>query len=230
MKQRLGRILLYVAAAMLGCDMATDLANAAGDKKIVLVGASIGKAWHIDQLAQREDLPGYSFGYVGVNSFDKGPLIDELITRKDKPDWVMIKECSTYFPGDEQRYHRSVEEWAAQLRRAGIQPVLVTTAPVSEPAGTIAKGRITVKHLLGMRSWLDDITAYNDWLRRYAAREHLPLFDLEAVLRVSDNNRYLKKEYGSGDMVHLTPVAYQAMDSEFTAFLKRTEAASAARR
>ncbi len=206
--------------------MAADKTHAVKEKEIILVGASIGKAWHIEKLTNRENLPGYSFNYVGVNAFDKSPLIDQLIARKDKPDFVMIKECSTYFPGNTEKYHNSVENWVTQLKRAGIRPVLVTTAPVAEPSGLMAKSRIAIKHLFGMHSWLDEITAYNAWLREYAARERLPLFDLEAVLRISDSNKYLKKEYDSGDMVHLTDAAYKVMDREFAVFLRRMEGAT----
>ncbi|MBI3546799.1 MAG: hypothetical protein HY081_09460 [Gammaproteobacteria bacterium] len=204
--------------------MAADKVSNAKEKEIVLVGASIGKAWQIEQLGKRESLPGYSFGYVGVNAFDKSPLVEQIIARKQKPDFVMLKECSTYFPGNTEQYHRGVENWVAQLKRAGIRPVLVTTAPVAEPAGVIAKGKIALKHLFGMHAWMDEISAYNAWLREYAAREQLPLFDLEAVLRISDTNKYLKKEYDIGDMVHLTPAAYKAMDHEFAAFLRRLDA------
>lgn len=206
-----------------GRAMSIENINSPKEKEIILVGASIGEAWRIDQLTKRVDFPGYSFDYVGVGNFDKSKLINDIASRNKKPDFVMIKECSTYFPGDSSSYQRSIETWVAQLKRSGIKPILVTTAPVGEPKGLISKAKIAIKHLFGLRSWLDEITEYNNWLRQYVARENIPIFDLEAVLRISESNKYLNPDYDSGDMVHLTPAAYRAMDHEFFLFLKKME-------
>ncbi len=218
-----GRLALYAAA--LGWGMAMTPAQAQVTKTVVLVGASIEKAWHFDQLARRQSLPGYDLSYVGNGAFDKSPLINEIVARKDRPGWVAINSCSTYFPGDPAQYHQHVEAWVAELRRSGIRPVLVTTAPVGAPPDLIGRVKTGIKRFLGMRSWLDHVTDYNDWLHQYAARERIPLFDLEAVLRVSDSDRYLKPEYDVGDLVHLTPAAYKAMDKSFVEFLQHMDAA-----
>lgn len=196
-----------------------------GPMHITLVGASIGKAWRFEGIGRRGNLSGYAFEYVGNFSFDKSELIQELVARRDKPGMVLIKECSTYFPGDTARYRKDLMTWVGWLRGAGIQPVLVTTAPVSEPGSALARARIIVKHFLGLPAWLDEIAAYNAWLREYAARERLPVFDLEAVLRTSDDDGYLRKEYGAGDMVHLSEAAYRAMDREFAVFLRALDTA-----
>jgi len=188
-------------------------------KKITLVGASIGKNWHFDRLGDRMPVSGYRFSYVGVNDFDKTPLIEKLVGGNEKPDIVLIKECSTYFPGDTEQYRKSVVMWVNQLRVSGIRPILVTTAPVSEPFGSTV--RRLIKKILGKPDWLDSVTAYNDWLKAYAQREKIPVFDLEAVLRRNNSERWLRAEYDVGDRVHLTAAAYAAMDREFTAFLSR---------
>lgn len=196
-------------------------------KRMVLVGASIGKDWHFDQIGQRLQRGEYEFGYTGTYDFDKGSLIQNLITDANKPDVVLIKECSTYFPGDAESYKKQVMKWVAELRAAGIKPMLVTTAPVGKPTGSVALAKIKVKQILGKPTWLDSITQFNDWLKGYAQQESIPVFDIEAFLRQSADSRYLKAEYDSGDMVHLTPAAYSEMDRQFGRFLADWEKASA---
>jgi hypothetical protein len=137
-------------------------------KRVVLVGASIGNNWHFDRIGERVPLPGYRFNYVGVYSFDKGPLIQKLVTDPDKPDIVLIKECASYFPGDTEQYQRQFLSWVETLRAVGIQVVLVTTAPVAEPTDYIPRAKIFVKRLIGKPLQLDSIKQFNDWLKQYA--------------------------------------------------------------
>lgn len=193
-------------------------------KRITLVGASIGEAWHFDQLDERLKLSGYDFKYVGNNDFDKERLIEKLVGERDKPDVVMIKECSSYFPGDAAKYQAKIRSWVRTLRAAGIQPVLVTVAPVEAP-GLVQRTKNLAKKMLGKPIWPEQVAAFNDWLRVYAVEERLPLFDLEAVLRISPEQRFLRQEFGVGDYVHLNAAAYRKIDSEFAQFLSRLGAA-----
>ena len=231
MKRRLLLGALKRAAwAALGWGMSANMALAAdADRKVVLVGASIGKAWHFEDLGRRSNLPGYSFAYLGKNAFDKGALIQELVAEKERPAFVLIKECASYFWSDTSNYRQSLMAWVGQLRAAGIEPVLVTTAPVSEPEGVIPRAKIAVKHLLGRPEVQTDLTAYNDWLRQYAHQERLPLFDLEAVVRISSDDKHLRRDYDSGDGLHLSNAAYHALDREFAGFLRGLDAAGAPR-
>ena len=188
-------------------------------QRLVLVGASIGKNWHFEQLDQRLGLAGYSFEYLGKDAFDKGPLIEELLRTSSKPHAVLIKECSTYFPGDEAQYRRAVAQWIDKLRRAGVEPILVTTAPIGEPSGYLERFKIGVKHLVGKPTWLDSITRYNDWLKSFAQEQRLAVFDLEAAVRGSERHRWLRADYAAGDSVHLNDTGYKAMDRAFAGFL-----------
>ncbi len=195
-------------------------------KRVVLVGASIGKDWHFEQIGQRVQRPEYEFGYTGCYEFDKSKLIQGLIAEANKPEVVLIKECSTYFPGDAEAYKKQVMSWVAELRAAGVKPMLVTTAPVGKPTGAVAQAKLKVKKILGKPTWLDSITQFNDWMKSYAQQEGIPVFDLEAALRLSPEDRWLKPEYDSGDMVHLTPAAYSEMDRQFAAFMSDWEKTS----
>lgn len=218
--RRGGMLWLGVALATLMTSHAMARTQSQPPVRVTLVGASIGKDWHFDGIGERLKLSGYAFEYIGKNSFDKSPLIDDLLNRSDKPDAVLIKECSTYFPGDEARYRDAVIRWVGRLRRAGIEPVLVTTAPVAEPSATLARAKNWVKRVIGKPTWLDSITRYNDWLKAYASEQGLAVFDLEAAVRRSERERWLKSEYDSGDTVHLNQAGYEAVDRAFAEFLE----------
>jgi len=210
--------------AMLGLGLAAAGPAAAArpsasDKVVVLVGASIGEGWKIEHFTERTGVSGYNLSYMGLYEFDKTPVIEKIVRGPSKPDVVMIKECSTYFPGNMAEYERKVTSWVAMLRQAGIAPVLVTTPPLDVPQGTIQRGKEEIKHLLGRGTAAEGIATFNDWLKAYAKREHIPVFDLEAALRRAPDNRWMKAEYDSGDRVHLNAAGYQAMDRAFTQFL-----------
>ena len=190
--------------------------------RITLVGASIGEGWKFDRVPERTGVKGYEFRYVGVYDFDKSSLVERIVASRERPDVVMIKECATYFPGDMPEYRRKLESWVRQLRDAGIQPVLVTTAPLAQPSGAVARGKQLVKRMIGQPRPMDGITDFNDWLKRYAAREGLPVFDLEAVLNAGAADRWMKAEYDAGDRVHLNAAGYRAMDEAFARFLEST--------
>ncbi|HET9651738.1 MAG TPA: SGNH/GDSL hydrolase family protein, partial [Usitatibacter sp.] len=122
-----------------------------------------------------------------------------------------------------------VAGWVEELRHAAIQPVLVTTAPLAEPAGAVARGRQLVKTMIGRGSAMHSIVEFNEWLRQYAAREEIPVFDLEAALRRGPGDRWMKPEYDAGDRVHLNAAGYRAMDEAFTRFLALTPLKAARR-
>jgi hypothetical protein len=215
-----------VGMLLFGEVVMAESSNVEHPNRVVLVGASIGKNWHFDRIGKRVALPGYRFDYVGVYAFDKGPLIQQLVTDPDKPDIVLIKECATYFPGDTEQYQRQFMSWVETLRAVGIQVVLVTTAPVAEPTEYIPRAKIFVKRLIGRPTQLDAIVQFNAWLKQYAQRERIPVFDLEAKLHRSESERWLRSEYDIGDKLHLNELAYRVLDEEVAKFLTGWEKGS----
>ncbi|MDH4188387.1 MAG: hypothetical protein OEV08_15465 [Nitrospira sp.] len=213
------RTLCVMTALLCGATAMAGPEKTRQSKSIVLVGASIGKAWHFEKLGERAHLSGYRFGYQGVYDFDKGQIISQLVNDSSKPDVVLIKECATYFPGNTEQYQQQVMSWVEALQKAGIQPVLVTTAPLAEPTAFPSRAKTYIKQQLGMPVPYDSITSYNDWLKEYALRKNIPLFDLESVLRRNESERWLKPEYNSGDGLHLNDAAYTVMDRAFREFL-----------
>ena len=194
-------------------------------KRVVLVGASIGKGWDFENVGRRIQRKDIRFDYRGVFQFDKGPTIRELIESADKPSMVLIKECSVYFPGDLVQYERQVASWVKQLQEAGIQPRLVTTVPVKRSGGALYRLKNTIKRLMGKTSRQKSLTSFNDWMTAYGRREGVPVFDLESCLRSGPGDRWLRAEYDVGDGVHLNAKAYGEIDREFARFLIKGESA-----
>ncbi len=193
----------------------TPHSSVAAERHIVLVGASIGRAWNIPAAPERLKLSGVQFEYVGVpDSFDKGSAIQQLATRAEKPDAVIIKECSVYFPADLTRYRAMVVQWVDYLQAHHVRPVLATSVPPGRASGGMARAKEWVKtDVLGRPDKLAQVSAYNDWLRAFAHERGLALLDLERTLRVSDTDRSLRPDYDVGDHVHINARAYAAIDA-----------------
>ena len=183
------------------------------DVKVVLVGASIGNGWKFNELADRVGADGFQLEFMPIyDSFDKSSAIDEIINRNELPDVVIIKECSVYFPGDIAGYKNKILQWRAQLADKGIEVVFATSVPVSERTGITSKVKSLVKGVMGKPDKMEQLTAYNDWLRETAEEQGLIVLDLEAALRVSDENRHMAPRYDRGDHVHLNQDAYKVLD------------------
>jgi len=183
-------------------------------RHIVLLGASVGNAWNVGELPSRVGNDDYVFEYVGEYHFDKTAKLAEILARAQKPDAIILKECAAYFPGDLAAYQRSIRDWVARCRAAGVVPILATTVPVVKSYPV----RILVLELLHGRleypsKAFPAIIAYNDWIRSYAASEGLVVLDLEAALRTSDRDRHLRGSYARRDGLHLNERAYRALDA-----------------
>ena len=78
-------------------------------KRVILIGASVGRAWDFPDLPARLGRDDYVFEYNGVYEFDKTPALMKLFNRKqDKPDAIIIKECAAYFPRNSDQYKQLI--------------------------------------------------------------------------------------------------------------------------
>jgi len=189
---------------------------------VVLVGASIGNAWKFNELAERVGADGFQLEFIPLyDSFDKSLAIDDIVSRSELPDVVIIKECSVYFPGDMADYKNKITQWTQQLAEKNIDVVFATSVPVSERTGVTSKVKGLIKGIMGKPDKMKQLAAYNDWLREVAEQRGLAVLDLEATLRVSDENRYMNPKYDRGDHVHLNADAYQALDKLGKEFLSK---------
>lgn len=188
--------------------------------RVVLLGASVGQAWEIEKWPQRMQKIKYIFECIAVYDFDKTEALDEIIMRPkrkfrltrtylkgfflpspQKPNVVIIKECSGYFPGDQEQYKSLIKKWVAQCKAAGIKPIVTTVVPITAELSKRIQGK------------LEAIIAYNNWVKEYTRENGMDFLDLEAPLRISDTNRALRPDLTIGDGSHLNKKAYDILDN-----------------
>ena len=220
MLNNLFKVTLIIISFLYAGNIVADNVENKETMNIVLIGASIGKGWDFPQLPERVGIEGYKLEYIGVfDTFDKSSAIDEVVKRTHKPNAVIIKECSVYFPGDIDVYKNLIIAWINKLHASGIEPILATSVPPGKPTNLTYKFKEFVKDLMGKPKKIEQLATYNDWLRQYAIDNGIKLFDLEKILRVSEENRYLKEEYDRGDHTHLNQPAYETLDINIKPFL-----------
>lgn len=188
-----------------------------GTKRILLIGASVGDAWNIAQLPDRTQLAGYTFESVAEYQFDKSQVVEEVVKSSDRPDFVILKECAAYFPGDFLKYKQFIQGWVTTLRAQHITPILTTVVPVTTPPlFSLSYLKHLVKKVARNRVPVDErlpyLLEYNDWVRSYAAQEGLALLDLEAALRNNAQERKLREDLAAEDGLHLNEQAYRVLD------------------
>jgi lysophospholipase L1-like esterase len=108
--------------------------------------------------------------------------------------------------------------WIDRCLEKNIIPIPTTVVPVTWSHNIINGVKIIIKRIIGRigkiygLSRIDSILAYNDWIKEYAQSRGLVVLDLEAALRVSPEDRYLRNELSSGDGLHLNDQAYKILD------------------
>ena len=163
---------------------------------IVLLGASVGKTWNLRELMTRLSLDDHFWGYRGYYEFDKGPLVNELLSALVKPDTVIIKECAAYFPRDTTKSMEKIVQWVEELRRAKITPVLATVVPITaERAGEKPEQ-------------LESLNAFNEALRKFGTEQDVQVLDLQAALAQNEESGVLAERFADDDGLHLQERAY----------------------
>ncbi len=189
-------------------------------KLIVLLGASVGMAWDIPQLPYRISNFDYIFEYIPHGGFDKSETLNEIISREEKrPDVVIIKECAAYFPGDMDHYKDLMKKWIHSCLESDVIPIPATVVPVTRlhpykkiPIDII-KGRNPFKRDNPFKSRKNKtILEYNDWIKMYSEQNGLSVLDLEAAMRYSDKNRFLREDLARIDGLHINSKAYNILD------------------
>ena len=206
--------------ASIGKQIPSKSHDSNGKKRVVLLGASIGKAWDISTLPERIGNHDYIFEYVDGGGFDKSKKLKELLSRlENKPDAIFLKECAAYFPGDFENYKSLMKQWIIDCYKASIIPIPTTVVPVTK-LHSLKKFSIDILKLrnpikLGSpcnNNRQKAILEYNDWIRMYCADNGLIVLDLEKAVRKSEKNRYLKSELAKVDGLHLNTRGYQILD------------------
>ena len=120
---------------------------------------------------------------------------------------VILKECSSYFPGDLDAYKDSIRRWVRQLRASKIPVILATVVPVTRARAAQAPGK------------QESLLEYNRWVRDYAGKQGIPVLDLEAAMREEGEGSYLRESFDMGDGTHLNRAAYAVLDTTLRATL-----------
>ncbi len=165
------------------------------DTRIAFVCASVGYNWNIG-----DHFPDLNVTVHDEYQFDKGNVIRDILER-DRPDIMIIKECAAYFPPEDngttmEAYQDLIRDWVNLCRGEGVIPVLATVVPIDPDNPENPSGR------------LESVLQFNDWVRDYCEYEEISVLDLEAALRISEDDRALDPYYDSGDGLHPNDLAY----------------------
>jgi hypothetical protein len=191
-----------------------------GKRRVVLLGASIGRNWNISSLPERIGNHDYIFEYVDGGAFDKSAKLKEILARhENKPDAIFLKECAAWFPGNFEQYQGLMKQWVKDCRDVNVIPIPTTVVPVTQlhPLKKFAIDIVKLRNPFKMGSPLKPnrqraIQEYNDWIRTFCAQNDLVLLDLEKALRKSEKNRYLTSGLAKVDGLHLNIKGYQILD------------------
>ncbi len=211
-----------------------NIETSPGTMHIVLIGASIGQSWHLAEWPKRTGASGVSAESIAAWQFDKTEAVDEVLMRPGrkfhltrtylrslfeppprKPDVVILKECSSYFPGDLEMYKRSTETWVRELRKHSVV-LMATVVPVTQSRSQQTPGK------------QEGLIEYNNWVRQYAEHYGIKLLDLEAALRTDDLHRYLRDDFAAPDGSHLNTTAYKVLDGVLYQAMSETNVPEAA--
>jgi hypothetical protein len=192
---------------------------------IVLIGASIGQSWRLAEWPARMGSSTFTAESLQAWRFDKSEAIQTALLRPRVkftpsssfvrslfdpppiPRVVILKECSSYFPGDLNLYRESLRNWVNQLNARKLRIVLATVVPVTKARADRDHGK------------QESLTGFNRWVREYAAQHNLPLLDLDVALRAGGEGSFLREEFASEDGSHLLPAAYAVLDRTLLATL-----------
>jgi hypothetical protein len=222
LKGWIGILAAAAAAAIVTVTMRPKSAPSTGSRPVhvILIGASIGQGWQLGEWPRRTGTPAFTAEAIAAWQFDKTEAVQEVLMRPSrkfrltrtylkswfqpplpKPDIAILKECSSYFPGNLDAYQRSIRQWVQELQRRNVQVILATVVPVSKARAAANPGK------------QESLLEYNRWIREYAREQHLALLDLEAAMRQEGEGSYLQDRFDVGDGTHLNAAAYEVLDT-----------------
>lgn len=222
-----------VAAAIGACAKVKRAGDAEHTIHVVLIGASIGEGWRISEWPRRTHSTRFSAESIPVWEFDKTTAVEDVLMRprarfqlnrtylktffqpRRQADIAILKECSSYFPGDVAAYERRTQMWVERLRSRRIQVMLATVVPVTKARAARDPGK------------QETLLEYNRWIREYSRRQQIPVLDLESVLSIEGDGSYLQEGFAAADGAHLNKRAYEALDAVLSRSLTLTGRVSA---
>jgi hypothetical protein len=194
---------------------------------VILIGASIGRAWNLAEWPCRVGAPDFTAEALAVWQFDKTEAVEEVLLRPARkfhftrtylrslfepspraPNVVILKECSSYFPGDQLWQRRQVRLWLERLQGRGVRTMLATVVPVTAARATADPAKQA------------SLLEYNRWIREYSQAQSVPVLDLERAVSPEGRDSDLPVEYALPDGTHLNAAGYAALDRALLAALR----------
>jgi len=201
---------------------------------IVIFGASYAQEWGTPAL------PGYK---RVINRGIGGQRTDDLLKRFEsdviavRPDtvliWGHVNNITKSRPADMPKYKAATlphyEQMVAAAQKAGINVIIATDVPWTQPDGWVDNLRAWIGEMRGKTGYAAQISAHirdvNDQLRALAARAGCQLLDFEKVFANDKGTR--KPEYAAEDLSHISPAGYKAISAYAQRELGRTSIKSA---
>ena len=173
------------------CKKTDGAGGTLADLTVVFVGASITENWDFEHYFN-----GVDFEKVIHYDWDKTQVWDEV--QDHDPDLVVVKECGAYFYTDGgtplSEYENSMVDMVNRIRASGAIPVLCTTLPVDVGSGDCTQAQ------------LNDLRAFNDWVRNYCSSQGIALLDYYD--RIADGQGQLPASCHDGDGLHPNSAGY----------------------
>ena len=193
-KGRIILLCLLLLATVSRCKKNDGASGPLADLTVVFVGASITDNWDFDHY-----FDGYDFEKVIHYDWDKTQVWDEV--RDHDPHIVLVKECAAYFYGAGGtplgEFESSMVDMVNRIRSIGAIPVLCTTIPVDVGYGDCTQAQ------------LNDIRAFNDWVRNYCSSQGIALMDYYA--QIADSQGQLPASCHDGDGLHPSSAGYDIL-------------------
>jgi lysophospholipase L1-like esterase len=225
---------ILIASGPAWADESTERALPSDAPTIVIFGASYAQQWGTPRL------PGFT---RVINRGVTGQKTDEMLKRFNRdviavrPDAVLIwgyaNNITKARPHDltnnkaviEPHYERMIET----AQKAGIDVILATEVPLTDPDGWLDDLRAWIGNLRGKESYAARTSAHirevNDRLRSLAAREGCRILDFERVFSNKQGTR--KPAYAKEDLSHISAAGYKALSSYARRELGRPQMTSA---
>lgn len=225
---------LLIASGPVQAEEPTVQKPPADEPTIVIFGASYAAEWGTPNL------PGYK---RVINRGVGGQRTDDLLKRFDKdviavkPDtvliWGHVNNITKSRPSDMPKYKAATlphyEQMVAAAKKAGIDVIIATDVPWTQPDGWVDNVRAWIGGLRGKTGYAAQISAHirevNDQLRALAAREGYQVLDFEKVFSNEQGTR--KPEYAQEDLSHISAAGYKAISAYAMRELGRTQVKSA---
>lgn len=165
------------------------------DKKVLLLGASIGQYWYINEY--------FKFvKNIAVYRFDKREALEQYFNKhngRQKPDTVIVKECAAFIPKERAKFEQNFDKYKE------IYQGMVHIVKENHSIPIVA----TVVPITTMNGRLENILEFNDWVRGYARENSLEVLDLEKALIISGKDRRLRTDLSQEDGLHINRRAYE---------------------